>query len=173
MNDRVQHILEEARALPYKEKRELWEALFNEFQPSLAPCEAPGEMAGQVMGYWYPDVKGIPETKPSWDPTGAILPRLDGTDAPELLALDLVLIEGGWYPLSEAGKYSYSHSLALIDGEKQYFVTVRPWAGSVFEVEWGPSLDPAALGGLYGEEAAARARKDKAILQLKLRRIQK
>lgn len=77
-----------------------------------------------------------------------------------------------WYPLSEAGRYTYLHSSGLIYGERYRFVPrTQPWATEVYEAaDYGEFLEPAEVARLYGQEAAARARPDRKTVQFVLSR---
>jgi hypothetical protein len=109
----------------------------------------------------------------------AVLPRL--TAAPEhdqhLVCLDLVQVptvvppeDWDWAVLSVAATSTYEHSIGLNANEAWRFVT---WSGEgrrVFSASYAEPLAPDRIASLYGEEAAARARRDQPAVQLALRR---
>ncbi|MBC7976329.1 MAG: hypothetical protein H7138_15265 [Myxococcales bacterium] len=116
------------------------------------------ELAGQISGDWYGPNEGT-ESLSGW-PTGAILLR-------DELALDLVYIERAWYPLSDAGLYTYLHSAGLVAGESWRFVT-RSSPSVTYRASFGPKLDRHEVARRYGDAAAARCRDDRRTLQLRL-----
>jgi hypothetical protein len=136
------------------------------------------EMVGQVSGYWIEDDRPTPSVQPRYKATGAFLPRREERAFVDFLCLDLVLVPAGdlfvWMPLSEAGQYTYAHSLGLIYGEP-WRLAVWNDQGSVLEyaAEYAESI-PARSSILdyhYGAEAETRARQDRPTVQLHLRRI--
>jgi hypothetical protein len=80
------------------------------------------EVDGQWSGYWLDPGRQPPLVQPTYRPTGAILRRIGETNRHEFVCLDLVLVESAsgfvWLPLSEAGRYTYAHSLGLLQHER-------------------------------------------------------
>ena len=103
----------------------------------------------------------------------AILPT-PGADADtEFLCLDLVQIvappdDWAWVVLSEAGTYTWGHTIGLNLGEAWRFVTWRFGAARVYTVAYAPSLDPKDIARAYGLDAASAARPDQKAVQLRL-----
>jgi len=131
-----------------------------------------GDIPGQVLGIWIRGDESLP--RPEHVPTGAILPR-QGTKPGDLqiLALDLVQVQGLWLPLSEAGVYTYMHSKGLLGGESWAFVTRSSdsSASIVFDATLSAEkLSPVDVEANYGPQAAERARPDYRTMQLQLRR---
>ena len=133
------------------------------------------EIDGQWSGYWLDPGRQPSPIRPTHRPTGAILRRRDEASLDEFVCLDLVLVEtaGGflWLPLSEAGRYTYAHSLGLLQNEPW---RLAMWEGDtvrVYKAEYTESLMPQAILSLYGGEAQARARLDRPSVQLRLRLV--
>jgi hypothetical protein len=111
--------------------------------------------------------------QPGYRPTGAILRRTGEASLDEFVCLDLVLVETTsgfiWLPLSEAGRYTYAHSLGLLQNEPWRLAV---WEGDVvrvYQAEYAESLAPQAIASLYGIEAQERAHPDRPSVQLRLR----
>jgi hypothetical protein len=84
-----------------------------------------------------------------------------------------VFIDGAWYPLSEAGLYTYAHSSGLVFGDRYRFVRADgSWGGEIYEVELADALEGGAVGEWYGHEAELRSFSDYPTVQLRLRRVQ-
>ena len=131
------------------------------------------EIEGQWSGYWLDPGRQPPPTRPAYRPTGAIVRRIGEASRDELVCLDLVLVEtaGGfiWLPLSEAGRYTYAHSLGLLQHEPWRLAL---WEGDVvrvYKAEYAESLAPQAIASLYGIEAQERAHPARPSVQLRLR----
>ena len=133
-------------------------------------------LEGQLSGYWLD--RDQPTTpRPTYEYTGAVLPRRNEADLVDFVCLDLVLVDAGpqfvWLPLSEVGRYTYAHSLGLIYGESWRFVIYD--RGGVIQ-EYAASYDEALpqerIAYYYGNDAAMRARQDYPAVQLRLRRTQ-
>jgi hypothetical protein len=132
-----------------------------EHRPARPPISvADANIPSQIEGYWVQPQSA--SAAPSGWPTGALLRTSDGTRA-----LDLVFIERAWFPLSEAGLYSYPHLIGLQGGERWRFL--RKGSDEAFEVELGPSLTREEVAERYGPEAASRSRADHKTVQLFLR----
>lgn len=127
------------------------------------------ELEGQVSGYWTAPWSDSPLVKPDYRPTGAVLPR-PGSNLDELVALDLVSIDYEWYPLSEAGVYTYAHSNGLLLNERWRFVAFGASGATVYDVEREDLISPADVARVYGSEAASRCRSDRPAVQVKLTR---
>lgn len=125
----------------------------------------------QISGYWFAPHEEISATAPTYDPTGAVLPRLGETLGSGAISLDLIPIEFVWFPLSDAGAYTYRHSIGLLRGEKWRFVprdtTGTPWP-TVYAAELAARLAPSEVEPLYGVEAARRARPEYNAVQIRL-----
>jgi hypothetical protein len=135
-------------------------------------CE---EIDGQWSGYWLdPDRDDQPTqlSRPGYRPTGAILRRVGEARRDEFVCLDLVHVEtnGGfiWLPLSEAGRYTYAHSLGLLHNEKWKFAVWEGAAVHVYKAKYDDFLPPGEIASLYGAEAQRLARPDRPAVQLRL-----
>jgi hypothetical protein len=109
----------------------------------------------------------------------AVLPRL--TAKPErdgsFVCLDLVQVsladtpyDWTWGVLSEAGVYTWGHTIGLNLNESWRFVTWAFGAPRVYTVEYAPAVEPRDIAQLYGVEAAESARNDYNAVQLTLTR---
>lgn len=157
----VQRLKSEASALGRDEKRKL----IRELEAQLdEPASAEPDIPGQCDGYWYLTREQIPATPPGHLPTGAVLPesRLDR----EAQCLDLVQLDDGWFPLSESGIYTYSHSSALHYDRECFFVPVR--SSIVYRAEIAGAIPFEEVERRFGSEAAARARRDRKTIVLRL-----
>ena len=89
------------------------------------------------------------------------------------MCLDLVRVDTRsgfvWLPLSEAGRYTYAHSLGLLQNEPWRLAIWDGAAVIVYEAEYADSVAPDLIASLYGAEAQGRARPDKPAVQLRLR----
>lgn len=165
-------LIEEVLHRPASEREELVELLRQSFRENKAAQPLAETIQGQVSGYWFAPHLEIPAEQPSYDPTGALLPRPGERLAHGARVLDLVRIERTWYPLSESGRYTYAHSLDLLHGERYRFIPAGgEWGSEVYEIEYGESLEPKDIPGLYGPEAGRRARPDRRTVQLELTRL--
>ena len=133
------------------------------------------EIDGQWSGYWLDPGRQPPPTQPTYRSTGAILRRIGETNRHEFVCLDLALVESAsgfiWLPLSEAGRYTYAHSLGLLQHEPWRLAI---WEGTrvyVHEAAYAESLSPNEIASVYGAEAQGRARPDRPAVQLRLRRL--
>jgi hypothetical protein len=133
------------------------------------------EIDGQWSGYWVDPGRQPPLVQPTYRPTGAILRRVGETNRHEFVCLDLVLVEsaGGfvWLPLSEAGRYTYAHSLGLLQHEPWRLAIWEGASACVYEAAYAESLSPNEIATVYGPEAQGRARPDRPAVQLRLRRL--
>jgi hypothetical protein len=84
----------------------------------------PVMLARQESGFWFGPHEEIASGVPTWAPPGAMLPRLGEMLGDGAIVLDLVPIDYVWFPLSEAGAYTYAHSAGLLRGETWTFVCV-------------------------------------------------
>lgn len=169
---RVNAILDEASELPVPEQRELALQLLERLEVADVPEATEPRVPGQIDGYWFGAGAEIPTLPPAYDPTGALL--CDGGDGlyDGALCLDLVKLEGAWYPLSEAGRYAYAHSSSMLRDERVRFVPAgAPWATSVYEAAYADSLESVQVAASYGAEAQARCRLDYPTVRLKLRKL--
>jgi len=133
------------------------------------------ELEGQWSGYWL-DPGRMPEAMPpAYRPTGAILRRVGEARRDELVCLDLVRVETrsgfAWLPLSEAGRYTYAHSLGLLQKEPWRLAIWDGAAVSLYDAEYADALAPDLIAPLYGAEAQGRARPDRPAVQLRLRLV--
>jgi hypothetical protein len=91
------------------------------------------------------------------------------------VCLDLVRVDTrsgfAWLPLSEAGRYTYAHSLGLLQKEPWRLAIWDGAAVSLYEAEYANSLAPDLIAPLYGAEAQARARPDRPAVQLRIRLV--
>lgn len=127
------------------------------------------EIPGQISGYWLAPWAEVPLARPSYRPTGAILPRSGKAAETEFTCIDLVSVEYTWLPLSEAGRYTYSHSEGLLRNEPWRFLIWHDDQPQVFKAEYDDSIEPEHVAALYGAEAAHRCRPDRPTVQLRLR----
>jgi hypothetical protein len=130
---------------------------------------------GVFIGPGQP-VGGTPIRFPS-----AVLPRLsaDPTHDTSFACLDLVQVatvnppdDWAWAVLSEAGTYTWGHTIGLNLGEPWRFGT---WAFAggprVYAVAYAPLIAPSDISASYGPDAATCARSDYKAVQLTLTRI--
>ena len=109
----------------------------------------------------------------------AVLPRLSANaehDA-NMVCLDLVQVsfadnpyDWTWGVLSEAGVYTWGHTIGLNLRESWRFVTWAFGSPRVYTVEYAEPLDPSEIAALYGLDAANSARQDYKAVQLALSR---
>lgn len=138
-------------------------------------------VAGMIEGIWIAPGHEAPAEPPYVHPVSAVLPQpdFDPDQDDEFLCLDLVQIATGdqpdswaWMVLSEAGTYTYGHTIGLNRGESWRFVR---WVGGeqrVYEASYTDDwLPPEEIEKLYGSAAFARARPDRNAVQLRLRRV--
>lgn len=137
---------------------------------------------GMVEGLWLaPYEEAVPLRPPYGQASSAVLPPpgVAIETARQFNCLDLVLVNtinppGGfeWVVMSEAATYTYSHTIGLNRDEKGWrFVTWRNDRAHVFSAAYAPALVPTSIEGLYGAEAADRARGDRQAVQLVLTRV--
>jgi hypothetical protein len=130
------------------------------------------QLQGAVEGYWFGPEEALPAVAPGYRPTGALLPEV-GTSLEGGSCLDLVRFDDEWFPLSEAGAWTYAHSAELIRGRGYRFIPVGdPWGKNVYAVEaedWLDDIDQ--IMSRFGAEVAARARTDYPALLVRARRI--
>ena len=163
-------ILKEASELTPSEQQQLAERLLTRHIGEALSAPAP-QIPGQVEGYWFAEHQQPDAFRPLYRCTGAVLP-VDGRLGEEGLALDLVLLEGAWYPLSEGGLYAYAHTSALLRGERYRFIVAdRDWPQTAFAVELAEPLAPEVVTERYGHEAGLRSRPSYLTVQLRLHRI--
>lgn len=93
----------------------------------------------------------------------AVLPRLavDPNNDGELVCLDLVQVslandpfDWTWVVLSEAGVYTWGHTIGLNLHEPWRFVTWQFGAPRVYAVAYADLLSSKDIQGLYGPDAA-------------------
>lgn len=132
------------------------------------------ELENQVLGFWLDPGRPVPTSKPAYYPTGALLLPLNTSMASEFVCLDLVLIpkwnevDHCWVPLSEAGRYTYAHSLGLMHGEA-WRLAIWHQSVRIYEASFADSIPSKQIAALYGEPAAAAARSDYPSVQLRMR----
>ena len=131
------------------------------------------ELQGQWSGFWLDPGRKLGPLPPATGPTGATLRRLGEERIDEFVCLDLVRVETRdgleWIPLSEAGCYTYAHSLGLLAKEPWQLVIWNGTAVSVYDAGYADLLAPELIALLYGAEAQGRARPDRLAVQLRLR----
>lgn len=128
------------------------------------------EIEGQTSGFWYSEASQVPAEMPRTFPTGALL-RRRGQKTLDGYCMDLVQVDYVWYPLSEAGVYSYGHSAALVQGHKQVFVPVHSDANRwprLYRAQLAEYVKPSEIEKLFGAGAAERAREKYPSVQLRL-----
>lgn len=166
MND-VELLLAQARHLPLEQRRRFIRALSALEEDTERQPDA-GGIEHQVDGYWYRATEDIPDAQPDYLPTGAVLPESLRLGDDEI-CLDLVQLDDGWFPLSESGMYTYSHSSNLKYGRECYF---RPRSdGSVFRVTLAGEVDRSEVARRFGVVAGDRARSDRKTILLRLTRV--
>lgn len=177
----AERILEVAADLPVGDRLRLVvdsddtnpETKLDRIERGLASGELPVEVSGQISGIWIAPYEVVPATMPEWLPTGALLPRRGESLSAGAILLDLVPIDYVWFPLSLAGTYTYAHAAGLRRGEVWRFIprdaAATPWP-TVYDATLGEPLDAALIEGLYGDEAARRARADEKSVQIRLTR---
>ena len=130
-----------------------------------------------VDGSWLEPYGAVPTHRPIARSVSAVLPRLDADrrSADGFVALDLVLAEViqprgefRWLVLSDAGIYTYGHTIGLNLGERWRFIAWDDGRPSVYSVQYGEPLDHALIADLYGAEIRDRARDDRPAVQLRL-----
>jgi hypothetical protein len=169
--DRLHAILGEVEKLSPAEQHALAERLALRLQGGV-PVALQTAIPGQIDGYWIRADAGVPALRPGYEPTGALLPREREALRTGATCLDLVFVEDAWYPLSEAGVYTYAHSSGLLYGERCLFVRADvQWASELYEAAYDDAIDSETVGRLYGHEAELRTRPDHPTMQLRLRRI--
>lgn len=165
-------ILEEVERLPPAEQLRLYRRLGAKLPPEAVGETVRPALIGQVDGFWIGAGEPLPTSRPAYRATGALLPQAGLTLAESPEVLDLVMIDGAWFPLSEGGLYSYVHSSALVHGQPYRFaVAGGEWGAEIYEVTLGRSIKLTTVRRRFGPEAAARARNDRSTVQLKLQRI--
>lgn len=109
----------------------------------------------------------------------AVLPRLsaDPERDASLVCLDLVQValadtpyDWTWVPLSEAGVYTWGHTIGLNLREPWRFVTWDFGAPRIYQVAYAELIAPDDIAALYGPDAARSARRDYKAVQLLLSR---
>jgi len=129
----------------------------------------PGEFVGPGQG-----VGGNPTRFAS-----AVLPRLsaDPEQDPSLVCLDLVQVsladnayDWTWVALSEAGVYTWGHTIGLNLREPWRFVTWAFGTPRVYAIAYAEPLAHCDIRALYGPEIADSARQDYKAVQLTLTR---
>ncbi|MBI5498149.1 MAG: hypothetical protein HY904_24315 [Deltaproteobacteria bacterium] len=140
---------------------------------------SPHEMDGQLSGFWVGPGDDL-RVRPTYGPTGAILPRPGAPVLGEFLCLDLVTVDEFWCPLSEAGQYTYAHSSGLLRGQPWRFFRWPLQATSTsplttppekYVVTLAPPLPPDAVAGAYGQRAGELCRPDRKAVQLRVLRL--
>lgn len=164
----VERLLVETRNLPPDQRKRFVSLALSELGEEDAARTAAGEIRGQVNGDWYETADGAPDGDPDYLPTGAVLPESSEL-GDEGFGLDLVQLDDGWFPLSVAGMYTYSHSSNLRYGRECYFK--RRMSGSVYRVELAGELDRNEVLRRFGVAAADRVRADRNTILLRLTRL--
>jgi hypothetical protein len=109
----------------------------------------------------------------------AVLPRLSANPETDtsLVCLDLVQVsfadnpyDWTWVALSQAGVYTWGHTIGLNLHEPWRFVTWSFGSPRVYKVDYAESLAPGDIKNLYGPDAAGSARQDYNAVQLLLTR---
>lgn len=141
------------------------------------PAKAPGHdvLPRMIEGVFVgPDRSA--ERKPLRFPS-AVLPALsvDPARAPHFFCLDLVQVptvnppvDWAWMVLSEAGTYTWGHTIGLNLDEPWRFVTWAFGAPREYSVAYAPLIAPEDIAASYGPEAAGRARQGYKAVQLAL-----
>lgn len=177
MDRDVEKLFQAARALPTAERRKLLEHLAESLETEWHQAPVEAGIPGQLVGYWYASWETVPEEEPGFRPNGAILPA-GPLEAGLFHALDLVDIDGTWFPLSESALGTYAHTVALQSGEQFFFVPARlqpwsslsrSWRNGILVPELAGTLTQAEVRQMYGAQAAERARADRNTVQLAFR----
>lgn len=131
-------------------------------------------LPGMIEGEW---VRGSQEPNRPERFSSAVLPRRSAnpTEDSELVCLDLVQVptiepanDWIWAVLSAAATTTYAHSSGLNNKELWRFVTWSFGKRRTYAVEYADSLPHESISGIYGAEAAERARADRPAVQLRL-----
>lgn len=129
---------------------------------------------GMLEGVWS---RGRPTVRPRVHSSSAVLPELasDAGSADELRCLDLVQVPtiqpaGGWawMAMSVGATQVYAHTIGLDAGESWWFTTWELGAPRHYEVSYAAPIEHAQIAAAYGEQASARARRDRPSVQLRL-----
>jgi hypothetical protein len=111
--------------------------------------------------------------------TSAVLPRLSANPQTDttLVCLDLVQVsldntayDWSWAALSEAGVYTWGHTIGLNLQEHWRFATWAFGTQRIYRVVYADPLVPGDIRTLYGAAAASSARQDYKAVQLTLTR---
>jgi len=152
-----------------EEKRKVIRELSSQLDMHIADeATSHPDIPGQVEGYWFRSETEIPASKPAYNPTGAVLPA--GRLEDNVDCLDLVDIDGVWYPLSESGVHTYAHSGSLSYGQPYFFAPVSTW-GTLYKASLGSMEEPAQIGARFPSGAIQRARPDRKVVVLHLSRV--
>lgn len=132
------------------------------------------EIPGQVTGFWFGSSgHQVPSSMPSYFPTGAVLPPYEKRLGSSAVCLDLVPVDYVWFPLSEAGAYSYDHSADLIRQEERLFVPCdspsTPWP-TVYVVRLERLIEATEIAKTYGRLAASLVRDGYRSIEVRLTR---
>lgn len=136
------------------------------------------EILGQVAGYWFGPGRDIPAEEPSYNATGALIPRLKSTLVRGVQALGLVPIDGEWRILSTEAIHTYSFTSGLASGEKWVFVP-RPLSLEPFpwphrlRIELSDPIRGSDVAAGYGDAAGARATASAGYVQFKIVEVQR
>jgi hypothetical protein len=119
------------------------------------------ELPGQRTGYWFREAQ-VPEGKPGYRPTGALLACPSQPDR----FLVLVEVDHAWYPMTEAASHHYEPTEGMQSGEPRVFVEdAGSWPRSqtmVFDQLLSPQLLVA-----YGPDVVRRAKPGQQFVQLR------
>lgn len=125
---------------------------------------------GQISGYWCAPWDDLLEERPGYGPQRAVLPShaaFQGPHSTARLYLDVVLLNGVWRPLSEAGALTFAHSEGIACGEAWRFVHFGRNGRSVYEATQGPPITFTEMAE-YGPHALLRCSPERRYVQLRL-----
>jgi len=130
----------------------------------------PSRVAAMIEGFWFDHRDDIKGERPTYSSTGAVFPEGGKPLEKDSICLDMVAIENTWLPLSEAGVYTYSHSMALANGREYFFAPFDTWPRTYVAKLHG-AIEQRDIVERFGPEVAALARQDRTSVLLKLTEV--
>lgn len=119
------------------------------------------ELPGQTTGYWLREGQ-VPDTKPGYRPTGAVLASPREPDR----FLVLVEVDHAWYPMTEAASHHYEPTEAMQSGDARVFAEdTGPWPNA-HTFEFDQFLTPESLMA-YGPDVVRRAKPGQRFVQVR------
>jgi hypothetical protein len=125
------------------------------------------EIAGQVAGYWFGPKERVPQAKPGYLESTALVAPLGATNLVGQPLLALAPIDSEWRPLLATAVVAYTFGGGLERGETWSFApTSEPWP-TLYAAHLAESIDGAAARRLF-PSAASRLRDDPAVEYLRI-----